>query len=287
MTSPRPVTARTPMHVVAHRAPGDAARAGQVGGDHAAERLRVRCVPEQRGKIGRLGDQVLAMLGQRRLDLVQRRAGARGNDQFLRRIERDAGQAGGGQRSRCLHRPQHAGLGAGAAASSSGSLAAAAATGSGDPGLIRVRARSGVDACRASASRLGDAAAQRKHLAGVQQPARIERGLDAALLLQLHARRTAPASGRASRRRRRARRSGSRRPRRRVSGCRRRTVSALCEAGRIVGVEHDQRMQIAVAGVEDVGDLQPVARPTSRRCGAARRAAGWSGSRRPCTDSPG
>ena len=63
--------------------------------------------------------------------------------------------------------------------------------------------------------------------------------------------------------------------------------SGLVEALRVVGVEHDQRMQVAVAGVEDVGDLQAVAVATSRRCGAARPAAGWSGSRRPCTDSPG
>ena len=35
-------------------------------------------------------------------------------------------------------------------------------------------------------------------------------------------------------------------------------VFRLVEAGRVVGVEHDQRMQVAVAGVEDVGDLQAV-----------------------------
>ena len=54
-------------------------------------------------------------------------------------------------------------------------------------------------------------------------------------------------------------------------------VLRLVEAVGIVGVEHDQRMQVAVAGVEDVGDLQAVGVATSRRCGAARRAGGWSG----------
>ena len=64
-------------------------------------------------------------------------------------------------------------------------------------------------------------------------------------------------------------------------------LSRRVEAGRVVGVEHDQRMQVAVAGMEDVGDLQPVSVATSRRCGAARRAGVTWGSRRPCTDSPG
>ena len=36
-------------------------------------------------------------------------------------------------------------------------------------------------------------------------------------------------------------------------------VSALWKLAGIVGVEHDQRVQVAVAGVEDVGDLQAAA----------------------------
>ena len=44
----------------------------------------------------------------------------------------------------------------------------------------------------------------------------------------------------------------------------------LVEAAGIVGVEHDQWVQVAVAGMEDIGDLQPVFRASSRRCAPAR-----------------
>ena len=55
-------------HVVAHRTPGDAARTGQVGGDDAAEGLWFARAGDRR-EVGRLGDQVLAVLGERGLDL--------------------------------------------------------------------------------------------------------------------------------------------------------------------------------------------------------------------------
>ena len=96
-----------------------------------------------------------------------------------------------------------------------------------------------------------------KHLVRVEQPARIEGRLDAALLVQLaraelhrhqvallHA--DAVLAGQAAAH----------------LDAQLQDVGAellrLVEAVRIVGVEHDQRMQVAVAGVEDVGDLQAV-----------------------------
>ena len=51
-------------------------------------------------------------------------------------------------------------------------------------------------------------------------------------------------------------------------------------------VEH-QRMQVAVAGVEDVGDAQPVLARRARRSGAASRAAACAGRRRPARSSCG
>ena len=55
-------------HVVAHRTPGDAARAGEIGGDHAAESLLFARAGRRR-EVGRFGDQVLAVLGERGFDL--------------------------------------------------------------------------------------------------------------------------------------------------------------------------------------------------------------------------
>ena len=99
---------------------------------------------------------------------------------------------------------------------------------------------------------------QREHLAGVQQPVRVEGGLEPALLLQfmgveLHRHQVALFHADAM-----------------LAGQAAADLDAQLqdvgaeflggmEAGGIVGIEHDQRMQIAVAGVEDVGDLQAVA----------------------------
>ena len=43
----------------------------------------------------------------------------------------------------------------------------------------------------------------------------------------------------------------------------------LRQLRRVVGVEEDQRMEVAVAGMEDVGDLRARSRRRSRRRGAA------------------
>ena len=67
--------------------------------------------PIDRRKVGRFGDDVLAVLGQGRLDLGQRRSGARRDDQLVRRVQRDAGEVAGGERACRLDRPKHAGLG--------------------------------------------------------------------------------------------------------------------------------------------------------------------------------
>jgi hypothetical protein len=71
-------------HVVAHGAPHDAARAGQVGADHAAQRGRILHA-EQGAGIGRLRDDLLVVLGERRLDLGDGRAGACRDHQLVGR----------------------------------------------------------------------------------------------------------------------------------------------------------------------------------------------------------
>ena len=54
-------------------------------------------------------------------------------------------------------------------------------------------------------------------------------------------------------------------------------VLGLLQLARVVGVEQDQRVQIAVAGVEDVGDLEPVAGADLARPAGAPPAGGRSG----------
>ena len=49
--------------------------------------------PSKRAEVGRLEGQHLVALGQQRLDLAHRRAGAQGDDQFFRRVVDDARQA--------------------------------------------------------------------------------------------------------------------------------------------------------------------------------------------------
>ncbi len=70
-------------HEIAHGAGGHAARPGQAGG-HATAQRRAR--PEMR----RLESQHLAVLGQRRLELGQRRTRARRHHQFRRLVADDA-----------------------------------------------------------------------------------------------------------------------------------------------------------------------------------------------------
>ena len=84
ITSPRPFTARTP--ITWSRIAPQATRRGP---DRlAATTPPIVCTPSpsKPGEVRRLGDQMLAALGQRRLDLGHRRARAGGDDQLLRRI---------------------------------------------------------------------------------------------------------------------------------------------------------------------------------------------------------
>ena len=57
------------------------------------------------------------------------------------------------------------------------------------------------------------------------------------------------------------------------------------ELARRVGVVEDQRVQIAVAGMEHVGDAQARSARTSRRCGSAPPAGARAGWCRPCSSS--
>ena len=101
--------------MVAHRPPGDPPRSRQIGRDDPADGLRCRRSRQHLRQVGRFADEILAVFRQRGLDLRQRRARTRRDDELLGGIERDAGVAAGGQSARRLHRTQHAGLGAVAA----------------------------------------------------------------------------------------------------------------------------------------------------------------------------
>ncbi len=79
--------------VVARGARLDAARAGEIGGDHAADGALPRRLAEQRAVIHRLEAELLVVFRKQRLDLGERRAGARRQHQFFRLVERDAGEA--------------------------------------------------------------------------------------------------------------------------------------------------------------------------------------------------
>ena len=97
-------------YMIAHRTPGDTTRTREVGGNDAAERLLFARAGDRR-EVQWLRDDVLAMLGECRFDVGEWGSGARGDDQLIRRVERDAGEIARGDRARSLHRPQHAGLG--------------------------------------------------------------------------------------------------------------------------------------------------------------------------------
>ena len=57
------------------------------------------------------------------------------------------------------------------------------------------------------------------------------------------------------------------------------------ELALFVGVVQNERMQVAVAGVEHVGDAEARISPTSPSCGAAPAATGRAGWCRPCSNS--
>ncbi len=122
--------------------------------------------------------------------------------------------------------------------------------------------RSGTAPDRASLSRLCNGRGhrvERKYLAGVEQPVRIEDGFDPSCNARSSSVNCTCASDRASRCRRRALLSGSLRPRRtgfRISGAG--WLPPWPSPGLLASV-HDQGMEVAVAGVENVGDLQTVA----------------------------
>ena len=79
--------------MIARGAGLDAARAGEVRGERAADRAAPGRAAEQRAVIHRLERQLLVVGGEQRLDLGDRRAGPGREDQLLRLIERDAGEA--------------------------------------------------------------------------------------------------------------------------------------------------------------------------------------------------
>ena len=98
---------------VARRAQLDAARAGEVGGGDRPDGRRAGGTVKG-AMIGRLEGEALVVFGERRLDLGERRAGARRKHQFGRLVEGDAGEAGGRQSLGDLHGPPEAGAGAAA-----------------------------------------------------------------------------------------------------------------------------------------------------------------------------
>ena len=264
--------------VVAHGAPGDAARAGQIGRHHAAEGLRSPVAAEQGGEVRRLGDEMLAVFGASAASISVIGVPARArDDQLLRRVERDARRGRAVERRpRRLHRPQHAEFGA--VALDQQWLASRG----GAPRSRRPRPR-----------RPGGAISLIMHAAERETPCSglsSQSGSKADLI-----RRCWSSSTSVNCTRMRSRFSTPtpcspvRQPPTSTQSCRMSAPNCLGarEAVRVVGVEHDERMQVAVAGMEDVGDLEPVAARSSRRCGAARRAGGWSGWCRPCRGSRG
>ena len=79
-------------HMVARRTRLDAPRPGKIGGKHAADRAAARLAAEQRPVVHRLEGEFLAVLGKQLLDLGERRAGPGRQHQFLRLVERHAGE---------------------------------------------------------------------------------------------------------------------------------------------------------------------------------------------------
>ena len=88
--SPRPLTPLKPSRWSRAAPADDAARAGEVAHDRADQGALPGFLAEQRAEVRRLEGEHLVALGQQRLDLAHRRAGAQGDDQFLRRVVDDA-----------------------------------------------------------------------------------------------------------------------------------------------------------------------------------------------------
>jgi hypothetical protein len=98
--------------VVARGAGLDAARAGEIACDDAADGALPGLPAEHRPVIHRLEGEFLVVLVQKLLDVGERRAGARRQHQFGRLVQRDAGQARQVERDVGLARPADGALGA-------------------------------------------------------------------------------------------------------------------------------------------------------------------------------
>ena len=94
-TCPRPSSKRHAQNAVAHRTGEWSPRTRESGGNHAADRARF-------AEARRLEREPLAMLGEPRPDLGERRAGARGHHQFGRLVVDDAER--GPRRAAARHR---------------------------------------------------------------------------------------------------------------------------------------------------------------------------------------
>lgn len=98
--------------MVARRARLEAARAGEVRGQHAAYGPPARLTAMQRAIIHRLESELLAVFGKQLFDLGKRRAGAGRQDKFGWLVEGDAGQVRQVERVLGLQRAADAALGA-------------------------------------------------------------------------------------------------------------------------------------------------------------------------------
>src|SRR5690606_15091556 len=101
--------------MVARGADLEAARAGEIAGDDAADGLAAGRRAEQPAVVGGLEGEALPLLGERRLDLDKAGAGGGRQHQLLGRIADDAGESIERQLGARLHRPAERPLGAGAA----------------------------------------------------------------------------------------------------------------------------------------------------------------------------
>jgi len=85
----------------------DATRAGDVAGSDRADRRLAGCA-EKRAMVHRLEGQHLAAITERLLDVGKRGAGARADHHLGGLVERDAGEAGAGERALRLRRAAEA-----------------------------------------------------------------------------------------------------------------------------------------------------------------------------------
>src|SRR5690606_1577672 len=98
--------------MIPRRALADPAGASHVAPKQTADRPASRCSAPKGGPISWFEGQLLVSLRKRRADLGQRRSSARGKDQFLGLVERDAAQAAHVEGGCCLHWPPPAALAA-------------------------------------------------------------------------------------------------------------------------------------------------------------------------------